>query len=127
MHHLMDRLLVARKEVPEGGGILEIGSGIALLCVDEGRELDSVSDEEDGCVVSNHVPIPFLSVELDGKPSRVSSLVGRAFLSTYSREPNSHTSFLSDFAKEICGSLLLLACSLSLADDEAELTMSVMS
>ena len=37
---------------------------------------DWVTDEEDGSVISHEVPVAILSVELDGKSSRVPHCVG---------------------------------------------------
>jgi len=47
VHHFVDGLLVAGQEVPEGGRILGVRLGIALLRVYEGGKLDPVSDEKD--------------------------------------------------------------------------------
>ena len=44
---------------------IESSDVLALLGVDEVRELDGVTDEEDRSVVSDHVVVSFLSVELD--------------------------------------------------------------
>lgn len=38
---------------------------LALLGVDKVGELDGITDEEDGSVVSDHIVVTFLSVELD--------------------------------------------------------------
>jgi hypothetical protein len=47
--------------------LLELDSNhiLALLSVDKVGELDGITDEEDGGVVSNHIVVSFLSVELD--------------------------------------------------------------
>lgn len=44
-----------------------MSSGIPLLGVNEGREENGVSDEEDGCVVAYQVPVAFFCVQLYGK------------------------------------------------------------
>lgn len=46
----MYTFLVAAQEVPEHRWVLEVGLWVALLRVDECRELDAISDEEDWCV-----------------------------------------------------------------------------
>ena len=46
--------------------------GISLLGVNEIGKLTGVSDEEDGSVVSDHIPVSFLCVEFYGKTSWVS-------------------------------------------------------
>ena len=40
-------------EVPHSIGILQVCGGVSLLSVDEGREQNGVSDEEDWSVVAN--------------------------------------------------------------------------
>src|SRR3954453_7216557 len=46
VHNLVDSLVVGGKVVPEHGGILEVGLGVALLGVDEDWELGRISQEE---------------------------------------------------------------------------------
>lgn len=46
---------------------------MTLLSVDEMRELGRITQEEHWCVVCNHIPIAFLSAELDGETPRVTS------------------------------------------------------
>ena len=41
-------------------------------------ELDSIADEEDGHVVAHEVPISLTSVELDGKPTRITQGLRRS-------------------------------------------------
>ena len=43
---------------------------------------DRVPNEEDGCVVSNQVPVSLLCVELDSKATRVTNRVSTARLTT---------------------------------------------
>ena len=38
---------------------------VSLLCVDKVRELGRISEEEDGCVVCNHIPVALFCSELD--------------------------------------------------------------
>ena len=47
------------------------------------------------------VPVPFFSVELDSKPSRISGCISRSILSSYSRKSHSDVGLLSDFFKEL--------------------------
>lgn len=69
--NLVSRFRNQRKEVPEHVSALEVGLGVSLLGVDEVREFNGVSDEEDGGVVTNHIPIAFFSVELDGETTGI--------------------------------------------------------
>ena len=77
-HDLMDRFWVLRQVIPEHCAVIAVGEmcgWIALLGVDEVRELGGVSEEENGGIVCHHIPVSFLSPELDGKASRISSAV----------------------------------------------------
>lgn len=83
-HDLVDGLLMGREIVPEHGGIFEVCLGVALLGVDEEGEVGRVTDEEDGSVVVDPVPVAFLCVEFDGEAARITGSIGRALLSTNS-------------------------------------------
>lgn len=79
-HDLVDGLGVLRKIVPECSRVVsvcEVGGWVALLGVDEVRELRRVAEEEDGCVVSDKIPVSFVGLELHGEASRVSGAVVR--------------------------------------------------
>jgi len=54
-------------EIPNCSGVLQVGPWVFLLGVDEIREFDGVTNEEDRSVVSGHVPVALLSVKLNGK------------------------------------------------------------
>ena len=69
-------------EVPEHVGVLEVGLRVPLLSVDETREEECVSDEEDGGVVPREVPEALLSVEFHGEPTGVPGGVGATTFAT---------------------------------------------
>lgn len=83
-HDLVNGLLMGRQIVPEHGGIFEICLGVALLGVDEEGEIGRITDEEDGSVVVDPVPVAFVCVEFDGEAAGIASGIGRALLSTNS-------------------------------------------
>jgi hypothetical protein len=88
-HNLMNRLWVLRKVVPEGSRVVvprQMRSWITLLGVNEVRELCWVTQEEDGGVVCDKVPVALLGLELDGETSRITSEIARAGLATNSGE-----------------------------------------
>lgn len=58
----------------------EVGLGIALLGMDEVRELGGVAEEEDGRVVGDVVPVAFFGSEFDGESSRIAGQIVRATL-----------------------------------------------
>ncbi len=69
--HLVQRLGAERPEVPHVGLVAQAAARIALLGVDEVAELDRVAHEEDRRVVTDHVVVAVLGVELEGEASRV--------------------------------------------------------
>lgn len=84
-HDLMYGLWTLGKIVPEHGGIIskrQIRCWMMLLSMDEMREFGCIAEEEDGCVVSNHVPVVFFCLELDRKSARVARIVCRTRLSS---------------------------------------------
>lgn len=97
-HDLVDGLGVLRQVVPEVGRVVavrKIGLGVALLGVNEVRELGRVAQEENGSVVGNHVPVALLSPELDGETTRVASKIGAAALTTNGRETDGDGALLA--------------------------------
>lgn len=53
LHNLVNALLVGREIIPEHGGVLEIGLGVPLLCMDEQGEVRGIPDEEHRSIVSH--------------------------------------------------------------------------
>lgn len=51
--------------------------GMTLLGVDEVRELGWISQEEDGCIVGNNIPIPTIRTKFHGEPTRIASTIVR--------------------------------------------------
>lgn len=68
--------------------------------MDEIWELDGISDEEDWGVVSNHVPVSFLGVELDGVTSGVSGGISRSLLTSDSGETEENWGCFTDLTEE---------------------------
>ena len=67
-------------EVPHGDRISQIGPGVALLRVDEVRELVGVAHEEHRGVVSDQIPVAFPGVDLEREATHVALGVrGAAF------------------------------------------------
>jgi hypothetical protein len=93
---LMGRFRDEGKEVPESIGVLAVGLGVSLLGVNEIREFGRVSDEENGGVVTNQIPVTFFSVELDGETSGISFGISRTLFTTNSGESSEDRSSLSN-------------------------------
>lgn len=83
--------------------ILQVSLRVTLLGVNEGRELDRVADEENGRVVVNPVPVSLLGVELDRETSGITSRIGRALLTTNSRETGKSLGLLADLVEHVDG------------------------
>lgn len=123
-HDLMDRLGVLGKVVPEHGRVIstrQVVGWVTLLGVDEVRELGWVSQEEDGGVVGDHVPVALLSAELDRETTGVSGTVMRAGLATNGGESNADGALLAGL-EEVCnaevvervGGLVVTMCTATL-------------
>ena len=69
--------------------------------MDEVRELNWIFDEEDWCIVSNHIVVAFFSVELNSETSGVSDAIGRADLTSDGRESQEERCSLSDGVEEL--------------------------
>ena len=70
------------------------------MSVNETREEDRITNEEDWRVVANQIPVAFLCIELDGKTTRISDSISRAALTSHSGKADSNWSFLSNFSKD---------------------------
>ncbi len=101
----MDRLLVAGQEIPEGSGIFQIRTRVAFLGMYECGELDTITDEEDRCVIPDHIPVAFLRVEFYAEASRIAGGVGGSLLAAHGTETNSNIGLLANLAEEVCGGL----------------------
>lgn len=73
---LVERFRRPREDVPHHARGFQIGLRIPLLGVDEVAELERIPNEEDRRVVANKIPIPFLGIELQCKPSRSAGAIG---------------------------------------------------
>lgn len=88
-HDLMDGLWILREVVPEHRriiGVSKVGVRVALLRVNEVRELGWVAEEKHRSVVGHHVPITLFGSELDSEATRVSGTVVGTRLATNGRK-----------------------------------------
>ena len=49
-----------------------------LGSMDKVRKLDRILNEENGDIIPNYIPIPFICIELDGKAADVADGIGRS-------------------------------------------------
>jgi len=73
---LMNRLRVLRQVIPEHIRVLQVSLGVTLLGVDEMGEFGGVTEEEDGSVVEDPIPIALFCSDLDGESSGIASGIG---------------------------------------------------
>lgn len=127
-HDLVDGLGVVAQVAPEHGRVItarQVGGRVALLLVNKVRELGRVSQEEDGRVVGDEVPVAVVGAELDGKAPGVARQVVRAGLAADGREADRDGALFALGAKDVelrqvgdragaleeaVGAPLLLAC-----------------
>jgi len=86
--------------VPKHIWIFQIRAGVALLRVDQGRELGWVSDEKDRDAEKHPVKIPLFSKEFKSESSRVSYTVCRSSFSGNSRKTSEELGFLANLVQE---------------------------
>jgi hypothetical protein len=65
-------------EVPNHVGISKVSLRISLLGMQKVRELNRILDKEDRGVISNHIVVAFLSVELNSESSGISNAISRS-------------------------------------------------
>jgi hypothetical protein len=99
---LMQGLWGVLPEIKDHIWIGQVGSWVPLLGVDEIWELNGIIDEEDWSVISYHVVVAFLGVELDGESSWVPHSIRSASLTSDSGEPKEQWSLLSNLVQK-CG------------------------
>lgn len=99
-HDLMLSLRSIAPEVEGSVWVLDASLGMALLGVDEVRELDGILDEEHGGVVANHIVVALLGVELDGESSWITVAVVGTALASDSGESQENGGLLADLVKE---------------------------
>ena len=87
-------------EVPGGGGAAQMGARVTLLGVDEVGELQRITDEEDGGVVADEVPVALVGIELDRKATHVTFGVGCPHLAGDGGETRDQRGDLAHFGKE---------------------------
>src|SRR5260370_16360578 len=74
---------------------------IALLRVDEIAELQRIANEEDGGVVSRHVPVALFGVKLPRKPARIARRVRRTLFTAHRRKAQERRRFLANRIEQL--------------------------
>ena len=86
---LVRRFRSERDKVPEHVRVLKMRNGIPLGRMNETREKNRVTYEEDRSVVAHHVPVALFRVKFDGKTTRISYSVGWTILTSHCRKADS--------------------------------------
>ena len=81
-----------------------MGLRVPLLSVNEVGKLGRVTDEEDGGVVEDPIPVTFISLELDGETAGVASGIGGARFTTDGGETGCCADFISRRPQQRLGS-----------------------
>ena len=87
-------------EIEDHVWISQVSGWVSLLGVKEVWELNWVIDEEDWSIVSNHIIISLLGVELDGKASWVSDGISGSSLASDGGESEEEWGLLANLVKE---------------------------
>lgn len=87
-------------------GNYHIVSTVQVIRIADSTYLDAVTNEEDGCVIANHIPVTFFCVELHAEASRIAGRVCGALLTTDCGEANCNICLLANFTEEICRGLI---------------------
>ena len=82
-----------RPEVPHGGRGAKVGARMTLLSMDEVRELQWVTDEEDRRIIADEIPVAVRRVELQRKAANVALVVGGAHFTGNGGESSEHRRF----------------------------------
>src|SRR5690554_5462790 len=69
---------------------------MALLSMDEIRELERIADEKDRRVVAHQIPVALLGIELEGKAAHIALGIGGAEFTGYGGEAGDEVGFLAD-------------------------------
>ena len=69
---------------------------VSLLSVNETGEEHGISNEENWCVIANHVPVAIISVKLDSEATGVTSCISRSALTSNSGKSNTNWCPFSD-------------------------------
>lgn len=77
-----------------------MSNGVALLRVNKARKKDGITNEEDGSVVSDEIPVAFFGVEFDSEAARVACRVGRTTFTADGGEADGHRRPLPDLRKD---------------------------
>ncbi|MNM96068.1 hypothetical protein D3C81_1085340 [compost metagenome] len=99
----MGALRHAAEEVEEAVRVLQVGHRRRLQRVNHVRELDRVTDKEDGRVVAHEVPVAFVRVELGGEAARIAHGLGRSLAVDHRGEPHRHRRAFAGAGKHLGG------------------------
>src|SRR5690606_11352515 len=96
----------AGPEFPVVLGTAHTGARVALHGVVQVRELERVTEEEHGRVVTDQVPVAFFGVKLHGDAADVALGIRRAALASHRGEASEHGRLLAYFREDLGASVL---------------------
>lgn len=77
----------------------EVSNRVPFTGMDETREKDGVPQKEDGRIVADKVPVPFLRVKLHREASHIAHGICRTFFSSDSGKSHGDGRFLANFGE----------------------------
>lgn len=102
VHQRVDSLRVVLVEIPKHGIVGHIGLRVPLVAPIHGRELDRISDEEDGQVIEDKILDALLRVELGRPAPDIADRVAGALFATNGRDASQDLGLLPDTREELC-------------------------
>src|SRR5660398_150911 len=81
--YLMQTFGIQTVKIPHHSKAFTIGHRVALLSMNEVRELFRIFDKENRCIIAHQIPVTIFSVEFQGKTTWVSFAVGSSFFATH--------------------------------------------
>ena len=86
--HLVSAFGSQTPEVPSWSGWEEVSARVLFLWVNEIGKFDWIPDEEEGGIISSHIPVSFFSIKFNCETSRISHGIGGSFLPCHCAESN---------------------------------------
>jgi hypothetical protein len=99
--NLMKSISGVSPEVPNHVGISKVSLRISLLRMQKVRELNRILNKEHRGVISNHIVVALLSVELNSESSGISNAISRSSFTCNSWESQEQRGSLSDRIQEL--------------------------
>ena len=102
----MDAFGLASPEIDHRLGRAHVDLGVAFLRVDEFGKLEGIAHEEDGRVVTHHVPVAILGMEFQGQAAHVALGIGRPAFAGHGQPARQDLVAVADLQEQLGSSVL---------------------